>query len=65
MRKNMLVESVLTPIFKLIFKGKVKSIGKAINSDPVLKEKTKELSIKVKEISDYIDENFGGYGGNY
>jgi len=59
MSKSMLIENVLTSVFKVIFKGKVNAIEKALRDDPILKQKTKELHKHLDELTKYVEDNFG------
>lgn len=63
MKKSILKESILTPLFKTLFKGKIKAIERGLKEDPILKSKMKELSKKIADFNEYIDTNFEGYGG--
>jgi len=59
MKKRRLTEGILTSVFKVLFKGKVDVIEKALRDDPILKQQVKKIHKNLDELTKYVEDNFG------
>ncbi len=50
---------LMTRFFKFLFQGKVNAIERALQDDPILKQKIKEIHEDLDELTEYVEDNFG------
>ncbi len=62
MKNNGKSVGLLTRFFKFLFRGKVKTIERALQDDPRIKQETKELHRHLDELTKYVNDNIGDYG---
>jgi len=63
MAKSNALGGFLNRFFKFLFKPTASRIEDQLKNDPEIMRKSKEIKEKLKEINDFMDDNFAGYGG--